>query len=109
LRPGSRRLPAAEGEIAEIEAVIVHLPALGCRPTFFCVSTVGEIEEALKKLPVKKARAVASWLQDYLDAQWARQIERDGAAGKLDKLAEQAQAHYRARRTKPLDEVIDHS
>ncbi len=68
-----------------------------------------EIENALKKLPVKKARAVASWLQDYLDAQWDRQIGQDIAAGKLDKLGAQAQAHYRAGRTKPLDEVIDHS
>ena len=73
------------------------------------MSTVAEIETALKKLPVKKARAVASWLQDYLDAQWDRQIEQDVAAGKLDKLAEQALAHHRAGRTKPLDEVIDHA
>ena len=35
-------------------------------PTILPMSTVGEIETALKKLPVKKARAVASWLQDYL-------------------------------------------
>jgi hypothetical protein len=48
-------------------------------------------------------------LQDYLDSQWDRQIGQDIAAGKLDKLGEQAQAHYRAGRTKPLDEVIDHS
>lgn len=72
------------------------------------MSTVAEIEEALRKLPVEKARAVASWLQDYLDAQWDRQIEQDAVAGKLDKLAEQAQAHYQTGRTKPLDEVIDH-
>jgi hypothetical protein len=73
------------------------------------MSTVGEIESALKALPVEKARAVASWLQDYLDAEWDRQIEQDIAAGKLDRLAEQAQAHYGAGRTKPLDEVIGHS
>jgi hypothetical protein len=73
------------------------------------MGTVTEIESALKKLPVKDARAVATWLQDYLDAQWDRQIEQDAAAGKLDKLAEQAQAHYRAGRTKPLDEIMDHS
>ncbi|MBI3886223.1 MAG: hypothetical protein HY302_10905 [Opitutae bacterium] len=72
------------------------------------MSTVAEIEEALKKLPVQKAREIASWLQDHLDAQWGRQIEQDAAAGKLDKVAEQAQAHYRAGRTKPLDEIIDH-
>ena len=73
------------------------------------MSTVVEIESALKKLPVKKTRAVASWLQDYLDAQWDGQIDQDVAAGKLDKLAEQALAHRRAGRTKPFDEVVDHS
>lgn len=73
------------------------------------MSTVAEIEDALKKLPMKKARAVASWLQDYLDAQWDRQIEQDIGAGKLDQLAEQAQAHYGAGRTKPLDEVIGYA
>ena len=72
------------------------------------MSTVAEIERALRALPVKEARTVSTWLQDYLDAQWDRQIEQDAAAGKLDKVAEQAQAHYRAGRTKPLDEIIDH-
>ncbi len=67
-----------------------------------------EIEEALKRLPVRDARSVAVWLQEYLDAQWDRQIENDISAGKLDRLAEQAQAHYAAGRTKPLDEIIDH-
>ena len=72
------------------------------------MSTVTEIEEALKKLPVQDARAVAAWLQDYIEEQWDRQIERDVVAGKLDRLAEQAQRHYQAGRIKPLDEVIDH-
>ncbi len=72
------------------------------------MSTVTEIEEALKKLPVQEARAVAAWLQDYIEQQWDRQIERDVASGKLDRVAEQAQRHYQAGRTKPLDEVIDH-
>ncbi|MDO8543591.1 MAG: hypothetical protein Q7S40_24380 [Opitutaceae bacterium] len=73
------------------------------------MSTIVEIEDALKKLPVKEARTIATWLQSYLDERWDQEIERDIAAGKLDKLAEQALAHHRAGRTKPLDEVIDHS
>ena len=70
------------------------------------VSTVGEIENALKALPVKDARAVAMWLQDYLDAQWDWQIEQDIATGKLDQLAERAQAHYRAGRTSFCDRTF---
>lgn len=73
------------------------------------MSNVAEIENALRKLPVSDARTGADWLQDYLDEQWDRQIEQDIAGGKLDKLAEQALAHHRAGRVKPLDEVIDHS
>jgi len=73
------------------------------------MSNVAEIENALKAIPVKDARAVLLWLQDYLDAEWDRALERDIASGRLDKLAERALAHYDAGRTKPLDEVIDHS
>jgi hypothetical protein len=71
------------------------------------VSTVAEIENALRALPVQDARTIADWLQDYLDEQWDRQIEQDAKSGKLDKLAEQALSQYRAGKTKPLNEVID--
>lgn len=71
------------------------------------MSTVAEIESALQKIPVDDARKVADWLQHYLDERWDRQIDADIAAGKLDKLAEQALEDYRAGRVKPLDEIID--
>ena len=72
------------------------------------MSTVVEIEDALRKLPFQDARTVAAWLDEYLEEQWDQQIEADIAAGKLDRLAAQAMAHYRAGRVKPLDEVLDH-
>ncbi len=49
------------------------------------MSTVSEIEEALQTLPVEDARKVADWLQHYLDEKWDQQIDRDVAAGRLDK------------------------
>jgi hypothetical protein len=73
------------------------------------MSTVAEIEHALRALPLDQARSVADWLQDYLEEQWDQQIARDAEAGKLDKLAAEALDHYKAGRTKPLDEVIDNS
>ena len=73
------------------------------------MSTVSEIENALRALPVKNAREVAGWLQDYLDEKWDKQIDEDIAAGRLDKLADKALADHRAGRVKPLDEIIDHS
>ena len=33
------------------------------------MSTVGEIESALKELPLRDAQGVAQWLQNYLDQQ----------------------------------------
>ncbi len=73
------------------------------------MSTVVEIESALRALPMQDARAVAHWLQEYLDQKWDQQMDADIAAGRLDKLAEQALDRYHAGHVKPLDEVIDHS
>ena len=73
------------------------------------MSTVVEIESALRALPLQDARAVAHWLQEYLDQKWDKQMDADIAAGRLDKLAEQALDRYRTGKVKPLDEVIDHS
>lgn len=71
------------------------------------MSTVVEIEKALQKLPVDDAWKVADWLQEYLDAKWDAQIDADIAAGKLDKLADEAIKDHHAGRTKPLDEILD--
>lgn len=66
------------------------------------MSTVVEIENALQALPVDDAWKVADWLQQDLDDMWDRQIDADIAAGKLDKLADQALEDYRAGRVKPV-------
>ena len=72
------------------------------------MSTISEIENALRALPVQDARAVADWLQDYLDDQWDKQIEADAANGRLDRVWKKAQADIASRNVKPLDEFIDH-
>lgn len=92
----------------------VHPRRIHCLPldnietNFSRMSTVAEIEKALRALPVPDARAVADWLQDYLDEQWDRQIEADATNGRLDRLWQKAQADIDAGRVKPLDEVVDH-
>ena len=70
------------------------------------MSTVTEIESALRALPLKDARAVADWLPEYLDEQWDKEMDQDIAAGQLDKLADQALEHCRAGRIKPLNEIV---
>ncbi|MBI5774857.1 MAG: hypothetical protein HZA89_14075 [Verrucomicrobia bacterium] len=71
------------------------------------MSTVTEIESALRQLPEKEAWEIAGWLQDYLDDKWDKQMDADVAAGRLDKLWRKAQADIAAGRVKPLDEVLN--
>ena len=71
------------------------------------MSTVAEVESALRQMPVPDARAVADWLREYLDQQWDEQIDADIAAGRLDKLWHKAQTDIAAGKVKPLDEVIN--
>lgn len=56
------------------------------------MSTVAEIESAISALPLKDARRVADWLQEYLDAKWDKEMDADIAAGRLDPLWEKAKA-----------------
>ena len=71
------------------------------------MSSVVEIEAALRELPISDARAVADWLQGYLDDKWDRQIDDDIDAGRLDMVAERSLCDYEAGRVRPLDEVLD--
>ncbi len=73
------------------------------------MSTIAEVEKALRQMSIKDALQVADWLQRYLDEQWNKQIDEDIAAGRLDKLADKALDHYHAGRVKPRDEITDHS
>ena len=50
------------------------------------MSTVEEIETAIKKLPPPKAWEVANWLNEYLDDEWDHQMREDAKlGGKLDR------------------------
>lgn len=45
----------------------------------FSVSTLGEIEKALRALPVKDARTVADWLQE----DWQVELNPNESLGKI--------------------------
>lgn len=70
------------------------------------MTTVPEIEAAIKQLPEHDIRQLAVWLQDYLDEVWDRQIEVDLVSGKLDTLITQAEADIAANRVRDMDEVL---
>jgi len=65
-----------------------------------------EVESAIKQLPESEIRALANWLQEYLDEMWDRQITADFAAGKLDHLIAKAEADIATDNVRDLDEVL---
>ncbi len=67
------------------------------------MSTVEEIESAIKKLPEKEVRRVCEWLDEYAAQLWDKQIERDAqTGGRLRRFVEEAKADYRAGRTRRM-------
>ena len=70
------------------------------------MTTLMEIEAAIKQLPEPEARQLAAWLQDYLDEARDQQIAADAAARKLDRLIGQAEADIASGNVSNLDEVF---
>ena len=54
------------------------------------MSTIEEIEEAVRGLSAQELAAFRAWFTEFDAAAWDRQIEQDIAAGRLDALAEEA-------------------
>ena len=54
------------------------------------MSTVHEIEDAIRKLPEIDLVALRAWFAEFDASAWDRQFERDVAEGRLDALAEEA-------------------
>ena len=66
------------------------------------MSTVQEIEEAIKALPREQFSQLWQWWDEYREAEWDRQIEADAQAGKLDRFIEEALEEHRQGKTRPL-------
>lgn len=54
------------------------------------MSTVQEIEDAIRRLPPAQLTSLRAWFADFDAALWDQQIDDDVRSGKLDALAEQA-------------------
>jgi hypothetical protein len=54
------------------------------------MSTVSDIEAAVRKLSREDLSAFRTWFTDFDAEAWDRQLEQDVAAGRLDDLAEEA-------------------
>lgn len=66
------------------------------------VSTVQEIEQAVSKLSRKELQAFRKWFAEFDGEMWDKQFEEDVAAGRLDKLGDEAIADLKQGRTTPL-------
>jgi hypothetical protein len=66
------------------------------------MSTIEEIEQAIAELPRDELERFRTWFAEFEADRFDEEIERDGNSGKLDRLAEQALADYRAGRTREL-------
>ena len=71
--------------------------------------TLSEIEQAIKELPTIEARKLASWLNEYLDDAWDRQMQTDLTTGKLDKFIAKVESDIEANQVRDLDEVINNT
>lgn len=61
-----------------------------------------QIEKSIEDLSDDELKKFAEWFAELQAERWDRQIEKDVAAGRLDKLAEEALAEFKAGRTRPL-------
>jgi len=66
------------------------------------MSTIEEIESAVEKLNKEELKSFRSWFAQHDAAQWDAQFESDVASGKLDSLAAEAIAEFKAGKTTEL-------
>jgi len=66
------------------------------------MSTVLEIEQAISQLPPNELAHFREWFEKFDAMNWDKQFEEDAKSGKLDKLAHQAIADFRAGNYKEL-------
>jgi hypothetical protein len=64
--------------------------------------SIKELERAVSELPPQEFAEFAAWFEEFAADQWDRQIEADVAAGKLDRLAKQADEDFEAGRCTEL-------
>lgn len=66
------------------------------------MSTTEEIQSAVAGLPPTELSRFRTWFEEFDAMAWDAQWEQDVAAGKLDRLADQAIQDFRAGRCREL-------
>ncbi|HEY5505694.1 MAG TPA: hypothetical protein VIK28_11100 [Sedimentisphaerales bacterium] len=73
------------------------------------MSTVAEIKAAIDQLTLQERCELEALLHPFEDDDWDRQMRRDAAAGKFDKLHREAEAEHAAGKTIPLTDILRES
>ena len=66
------------------------------------METIQEIEQAVSRLAERDLARFRAWFKEFDAKRWDRQIEMDDKLGKLDDLADQAVADFKAGKCKEL-------
>ncbi len=66
------------------------------------MTTVEDIEKAVAELPPDQLARFRAWFEEFEASRFDQKIERDAKAGRLERLAEQAIADFRAGRAREL-------
>ncbi len=66
------------------------------------MSAVLKLEQAVSQLPPKELAHFRKWFEEFDAKMWDRQFEEHAKSGKLDKLANQAIADFRAGKFRKL-------
>ena len=66
------------------------------------MTTLEDIEKTVAELPPDQLMRFRAWFDEFESARFDQRIERDAEAGRLDRLADQALADYRAGRAREL-------
>ena len=61
-----------------------------------------DLEKAVAELPVEQLARFRAWFEEFEAARFDKKIEQDAAAGRLDRLAEEALSDFRAGRAREL-------
>ncbi|MGB7100365.1 MAG: hypothetical protein WBD95_16590 [Xanthobacteraceae bacterium] len=84
---------------------LVHGQAGHDAPALFWYTsnmTIDDIEKAVARLPPEQLAEFRAWFERFESAHFDEKIERDAAAGKLDRLADHAIDDFRKDRAREL-------
>ena len=71
------------------------------------MSKVEQIEAEIAKLSPEEFRQIARWLAERDAELWDKQMDEDAAAGRLDRLWQEAEREIAAGEARPLDDLLD--